>query len=228
MTTEPPSNNSPFPTGRLLIAGTGTGVGKTFVASRLIASAPLTVCFGVKPIESGFYLPESDAAKLSENGPGPFVPLYALSNPVSPHLAARREGRRIELVEAARWVHDHELAHPNRLCIVETAGGLFTPLAERDSPPSLPLTNLDLILALRPCRWILVAPDRLGVLNDVLAAKQASWSSLGAPDAILLSAPDGPNNLNTLAELRRFCSEPVIDVAPAESLFSRLCSQLQH
>src|SRR6202000_2887278 len=76
--------------------------------------------------------------------------------------------------------------------IIETAGGVFSPL----SPAK---TNFDLALALEPALWVLVAADSLGVLHDVSATLQAMRARKRAPDHVILSGarePDastGPN-----------------------------------
>jgi dethiobiotin synthetase len=84
--------------------------------------------------------------------------------------------------------------------VVETAGGLFSPLGD-DA-----FTNADLVAALRPCAVLLVAPDRLGVLHDLTSTLGfASSRGLRAP-GVALSAPDSPDastgrNANELAKL---------------------------
>jgi dethiobiotin synthetase len=57
------------------------------------------------------------------------------------------------------------------------------------SPLGPKLSNLDLALALDPAIWVLVAPDRLGVLHDVLATLGAMAHLGRTPDWIVLSAP---------------------------------------
>ena len=104
---------------------------------------------------------------------------YAFRDPVSPHLAARREGRSIELETIAAWVGARDADWQ----IVETAGGLLSPL-------STDLTNLDLALALEPTAVVLCAPDRLGVLHDVAAALLAlNLANLADRTVVALSAP---------------------------------------
>jgi dethiobiotin synthetase len=210
---------------RLLITGTGTGVGKTHVSKQLLAFAP-GGALGLKPIESGFEPLTSDAQALAAPGRKATLPLYALRQPASPHLAARRQGLGIDLHAVRSWIEACEAAADAKLTIVETAGGLFTPLAEQGGTPSEPLTNRDLVRALMPCDWVLVAPDRLGVLHDVLATRAAARSTLGDPQAIILTSPEGPNDLQNATELRRFCREPVLEAAPTATLFARLSPHL--
>lgn len=66
--------------------------------------------------------------------------------------------------------------------VIETAGGAFTPLS-RDH------TQLDLAVALEPATWILVVPDRLGVLHDTTATLEAMKARARLPDHVVLRAP---------------------------------------
>ena len=186
---------------RLLVVGTGTGVGKTHVACTLIETwaARGVEAVGLKPIETGVeaggesWDATSDQSRLWASSQTFHVkrastsfhvkrPLYAFPDPVSPHLAARRAGTSIELRAIDRWVGEHRAP----VVVVETAGGLFSPLGER-------ATNLDLVIALAPTAVLLVAPDRLGVLHDVTASLGlASARGLPTP-GLVLSAPGLPD-----------------------------------
>ena len=171
-------------TGRLLVVtGTGTGIGKTHLAEALLlgwAARGLHVV-GLKPVESGVG-PDvlTDARRLSRASNVHVAPFgVALPDPVSPHLAARRAGVTLDLsllregILAAR-----DLAH---LVLVELPGGLFTPLAPR-------ILNADFAESLSPDATLLVAPDRLGVLHDLLAVFRATGSRPAT--AIALIAPE--------------------------------------
>jgi dethiobiotin synthetase len=151
---------------RVAVVATGTEVGKTHVACALLASlrsagAP---CVGLKPIESGLSPAHvSDAARLAEASASEVIePLYGFVEAVSPHLAARREGRGIDVEACVRWARQRAAGWT----VVETAGGLLSPL----SPTA---TNLTLVEALQPDAVVVVAPDRLGVLHDVSAVMLA-------------------------------------------------------
>jgi dethiobiotin synthetase len=153
----------------VVVAGTGTGIGKTHVTTALVRRLAALGCrvAGRKPIESGIVDGvASDADALAAAGTVPMAspPPYLLADPVSPHLAARRAGRVIDVDTAARWCRTSS-ADVEHL-FVETAGGLLSPLG----PDA---TNLDLALALEPDHLVLVAPDRLGVLHDVRAVQLA-------------------------------------------------------
>jgi len=189
---------------RIVLVGTGTSVGKTWVGTELLRelarrSVPAV---GLKPVESGVTEgTPTDGEKLAQvSAVSPAIPPYRLAEPISPHLAARRVGRSIELAVALTYVQSHEsssAAAPHAV-IVETAGGLFTPLSES-------ATCFDLARALDPARWVLVAADALGVIHDVTAALLAARARGRVPDVVALStarAPDASTGSNA-AELAR-------------------------
>jgi len=125
--------------------------------------------------------------------PPPLRSLYAFPDPISPHLAARRADVRIDLGLIDRWVHDHEAP----VTVIETAGGLFSPLGHG-------ATNFDLTQALQPHAVVLVAPDRLGVLHELAATLALATARAGPPMGVVLSTPakkDASTGCNA-AELR--------------------------
>jgi dethiobiotin synthetase len=168
---------------------------------------------GLKPIESGIEPisglagPGSDAHLLATSGslaaPAPH-PLYALAEPISPHLAARRTGTQIQLSAVRSWLEKAEAAvtphvapHTAIWRVVETAGGAFSPL----TPAA---TNFDLATELDPAIWVLVASDSLGVLHDLTSTLLAMRARGRTPDHVVLSAarePDTSTGSNA-AELR--------------------------
>jgi dethiobiotin synthetase len=182
---------------RVVVLGTGTSVGKTYVTEALSralkALRPDAAVVPVKPVESGYLPgPDSDAARLARaaSGASPPTPhpLFGLEAPVSPHLAARRAGvGPIDPGAIAEWLSQWETGVTTHVMsrqlwsIVETAGALFSPLA-----PSA--TNFELALALEPALWVLVAPDALGVLHDVRVTWEACARRGRQPDYLLLSA----------------------------------------
>ena len=68
------------------------------------------------------------------------------------------------------------------ITIIETAGGLFTPLGRG-------VTNLDLVRALGPSVVLLVAPDRLGVLHELTATLGFAHANGARIDGVVLSRP---------------------------------------
>jgi 8-amino-7-oxononanoate synthase len=181
---------------RWLILGTGTGVGKSFVAQGLVRqlSAAGIPAAGLKPIETGVTagLEElSDAAQLGRLSFHVKLPeqhpLYGFVPPIAPARAARNAQRRIEISRITEWVAEVESNAPGPAqLVIETAGGVFSPIGDED-------TNFDLTRALDPAIWLLVAPDRLGVLHDVTSCLRAMESLGRRPDYLILSAPEHPD-----------------------------------
>lgn len=199
-------------TGRLVVvSGTGTGIGKThFAEALLLALRALDArVAGLKPIETG--LGEggvSDAQRLDRASTFHVKQIgYTFSEPVSPHLAARREGRPIEVDVIVRMVD--AVRRETDLTLVELPGGLFSPLGDD-------FLNANMALALRADDVLLVAPDRLGVLHEVIASTRAATSVPLRLDGLVLAtpaAPDGSTGDNA-AELGRLCEVPVLAVIP--------------
>jgi dethiobiotin synthetase len=182
---------------RIVVVGTGTEVGKTHVACALLhaLAARKEEAIGLKPVQTGVDGSRGDACRLGSVGMPAVAPRYAFAEPVSPHLAARRAGTEIAIEEIVRWV----AAYPLPWQVVETAGGLLSPLAPGCS-------NLDLVLALAPHGVVLVGADRLGVLHDVSAALHV-LTGVEIRPVVCLSAPatsDASTGTNAaeLAELR--------------------------
>ena len=205
---------------RVVVVGTGTEVGKTHLSVALVEYLARShqVC-GLKPIESGVPAGEvgADADALADAGtfhvkhPQP----YALPDPVSPHLAARRMGIVIDLARVAEWVD----AHAAEWVVVETAGALLSPLGPG-------LTNLDLARALRPDVWVLVALDRLGVLHEVAACVAVLRAhGVGEVPLVVLQAPavtDGSTGTNA-AELVALGTVPRVFEMPRGRATSLAC-----
>lgn len=200
----------------IVVVGTGTEIGKTHVTTALVATAARAglQAVGLKPIESGVGEGVSDASRLAAVSVFHVKhPPYAFPDPVSPHLAAERAGRRIDLARILRWVE----GHPAEVVFVETAGALLSPL-------DLRRTNLDLTVALAPTVVLLVAADRLGVLHDVRATLAPLRAALpNVPVALALSAPrrrDSSTGGNA-RELARLGLAPNAAVFPRARLVSR-------
>jgi dethiobiotin synthetase len=158
----------------VFIAGTDTGIGKTHVSVALLHAlrAAGQRAVGMKPVASGCErtpagLRNADALALQSASSG--SPAYADVNPfafiapVSPHLAAATEGRRVELAPI-RAAHAR-LAAQADILVVEGVGGWLAPLADDLLASALPRT-LDLPV-------ILVVGLRLGCLNHALLSARA-------------------------------------------------------
>jgi len=209
----------------LLITGTDTEVGKTFVGAGLI-SAFTQMGFRVapfKPVETGCLqdagtLIPADA-RLLESASGTSAPLtvicpYRYSLPVAPWIAAEREHRPVELPVLDQCLDTLKKNHD--LVLIETAGGLLVPITQDASFADLAR------------RWkvpvLLVAGSRLGVLNQtLLTIRYLEGAGLRIAGCIL-NHPFGDHKHTALGEkqvpaletnlgaLRRLVSCPVWDV----------------
>ncbi len=147
------------------ITGTGTDVGKTYVAA-LIAKQLVAegIRVGVyKPAASGCHNDVSDDAVALWEAAGKPLTLDAVcpqrfTAPLAPHVAARGEGRRVDAA-LLRSGYDAWRAASD-FVLVEGAGGLMSPLSDDDYNADL---ARDLGLPL-----VVVAANRLGVINDVM------------------------------------------------------------
>ena len=158
----------------LFVTGTDTGVGKTVVARlivRSLAASGVRVAV-MKPVAAGSIMTAQGArnedalgliADSNVSAPYETVNPYCLEAPVSPHLAARACGIRIELARIERSFQ--QLAAAAECVIVEGAGGWFAPLSEREF-----VADLAAALGLPV---LLVVGLRLGCLNHALLSVRA-------------------------------------------------------
>jgi len=148
----------------LFVTGTDTGVGKTVVASGLVASLRSSgVDIGVmKPIETGFSLRSSDAFFLKRmagvNDPLENICPYRFKFPLSPYTAAQLEKASIRL-DKIRQAY-HWLMRRHQGILVEGAGGLLVPITRK-------MTMADLALRLN-LPLLIVSRTNLGTLNHTL------------------------------------------------------------
>ena len=156
------------------VTGTDTEVGKTLVSCALLLHLRKTHArvVGMKPVAAGTTpdgdnedaqaLREAGSIRVARELDNP----YCLPLPMSPHLAARAAGQRIEvsmIVDRYR-----QLAAQADAVVVEGAGGFHVPLNERE-------TGADLAVALG-LPMVLVVGLRLGCLNHALLTQEAILS----------------------------------------------------
>ena len=141
----------------LFVTGTDTGVGKTLV------SAWLTRAWGAtywKPIQTGA-AEDSDSLSVARLVPEATIhpPAVELQAPLSPHEAARRERRRVDL--SALTLPDAG----GRPLVVEGAGGVMVPINE-----SALMVDLMARLGLPV---LVVTRSGLGTINHTLLTLEA-------------------------------------------------------
>jgi dethiobiotin synthetase len=142
----------------IIIAGIHTGIGKT------VCSAVICQALGYdywKPVQAGDWS-NSDSIFIQKNVTNPKTIVhpetYKLVTAASPHYAAKLDGIEIK--------KDHfQLPESKNNIVVETAGGLMSPLADN-------FLNIDLIVTLQ-LPVVLVSNNYLGSINHTLLSYEA-------------------------------------------------------
>lgn len=137
----------------IVVAGIGTGVGKTFIAAILTEAMEADYW---KPVQAGnLDFTDTDFVKQHiSNTKTVFHPeAYRLTAPMSPHAAAKIDGVEIKLERLS-------IPETKNILIIEPAGGLMVPLNDKQ-------LNIDLLQ-----QWnlplILVSQVYLGSINHTL------------------------------------------------------------
>jgi dethiobiotin synthase len=166
---------------RFFITGTDTGVGKTIVSALLCAALDSIYW---KPIQTGTR-EETDRntvrnlAELPESRTIPEV--YGFAPPVSPHLASRLAGVRIEL----RKIRAPQIASQENL-IVEGAGGALVPINRTQLMTHL-MKQLNLPV-------LLVSRTSLGTINHTLLSLAALRAAgLRVRGVVMVGEPNREN-----------------------------------
>jgi dethiobiotin synthetase len=153
----------------LFVVGTDTAVGKTYVATRIVASlARAGLRVGVyKPAASGCrqadgLLVSDDAIALwqaaGQRGRLEAVCPQRFAAPLAPHLAAKQERKEIDSGLLRRGIDYWR--RQSDIVIVEGAGGLMSPIGEQDYVADL---AADFGYPL-----VVVTPNRIGAINSTL------------------------------------------------------------
>lgn len=200
------------------IAGAGTDVGKTHVTAGLIRAliGSGRDVEALKPLVSGFD-PEdwagSDPGRLLAALGRPLdlphldrISPWRFRAPLSPDMAAAREGAEIDLEGILALCAREAAASGDRVLMIEGVGGVMSPL----SPAT---TNLDWIRALQ-LPVLLVVGSYLGSISHTLTAVEVILAT-GLPLAAVAvseSLDAGTPFDETLASLGRLSGAPVFAV----------------
>jgi dethiobiotin synthetase len=191
----------------VVVVGTDTGVGKTYVGCALlralrergVRAAPYKPVETGSPRRGGRWLPR-DASKLLRASGADLdleeVCPFPYRTPVAPALAARLERR--PLSPGGMVAGHRRLARRFDFLLVETAGGLLSPLTPR-------ATNRDLVADLR-LPVLVVAANRLGALNHTLLTVGTLRAAEIPVAAVVLNhpwPPRGPAERSNGRELGR-------------------------
>jgi dethiobiotin synthetase len=143
---------------KIVVAGIGTEVGKTFIAAILTEALEADYW---KPVQAGgLDFTDTDFVKKHISNSRSFFhkEKYLLKEPMSPHAAADIDGVQINLNELS-------LPETTNNLVIETAGGLMVPLNDKE-------LNIDLIQ-----QWnlpvLLVSRIYLGSINHTLLSVEA-------------------------------------------------------
>ncbi len=166
---------------RFFVTGTDTGVGKTVVSALLCAALD---AYYWKPIQTGTRegTDSRTVARLAELPRAKILPeAYKFAPPVSPHLAARNAGVRIELQE----IRTPEIGVRENL-IVEGAGGALVPINETQLMTDV-MRHIGLPV-------LLVARTTLGTINHTLLSLAALRSARLTVRGIVMVGKPNPDN----------------------------------
>lgn len=190
----------------LLVTGTDTGVGKTIVTAALAAAlADVGVAVrALKPVASG--VPEGDpgedAALIGAAAGHPPAAFLRLRSPVSPHRAAAFDRVKVDAAAIVAWVH----ANAGDVTLVEGAGGWEVPLAA-----DWRVSDLGVALG-----WpvLIVAADRLGVLNHTLLTVAAVQHAGLVVAGVVLTGPEERGLMDNHADLVQLLSPVAVRRMP--------------
>ena len=181
---------------RLFVTGIGTDVGKTVISA--ILTQKLQADYW-KPIQAG-ELDNTDSMKVSqwvENSTSVIHPeAYRLTQPMSPHAAAERDGVNIEMGNII-------IPKTTRNLIIEGAGGLMVPLNQHD-------LVIDLISHLQ-ADAVLVSRHYLGSINHTILSTRALRSRNISITGIIFN---GDENRDTESIIESVCAVPILGRIP--------------
>jgi dethiobiotin synthetase len=198
--------------GGVFVTATGTDIGKTFISAGLIRhwrAAGYRVD-ALKPVVSGFDPAEaaaSDSGALLEALGQSVTPQeverispWRFKAPLSPDMAAQREGRRIDVDEVVNFCKSNIATHDG-MTLIEGVGGVMVPL-DGDR------TVLDWMMLLQ-VPVVLVAGSYLGTLSHTLTALDAllRWD-IPIAALVVSESESSPVPLDeTVAAIARFAGQ---------------------
>jgi len=189
-----------------LILGIGTDVGKTFFTTHYCSNFANT--FAIKPVATGFVCcnnfidPNSDAALLLKATKQPLtlqninnICLYHHPLAISPHLVLD-----INFDNLLNFCQQKIQQHQNQTLLIETAGGVFSPINNHQH-------FLHLAEALQ-IECLLIANNYLGAINHTLASIEAIKNRKLNLQKVIINNHQNNNPATTLQfidTLQNFC-----------------------
>lgn len=203
----------------LFVTSSGTEIGKTLVVTILahqLRDRGESVR-ALKPVVTGF-TPETAASSdtaliLQSLGHAVTAEMieaispWRFAEPLSPDMAAAREGRRIDFDAIVEFCRDVETGDQDVL-LIEGVGGVMAPLTETESV-------LDWMAAL-DVPVLLVVGSYLGTISHTLTAHETLKGRGLTPDAVIVSeSPESPvPPAETKTTLARFLGDLPITLLP--------------
>lgn len=197
----------------LFVTGTGTGVGKTVVSAALMARLSDGRALRYwKPVQTGIEVDDDTSTVMALSGCGASGVLddgIRLPNPVSPHLAARLAGIRIQVPDLVTRFEREAPAS----WIVEGAGGVLVPLDD--------ITMMTTLMQALAMPVVVAARSELGTINHTLLTLEAlRMRRLSVAGVVMVGPPNAENRaaiedyggVSVLGEL------PVMDPLIADGL----------
>ena len=195
----------------VLVTGTDTGVGKTFVTARLTRwfREQGVNAIALKPIETGWDEPTSDARALADvSGRTVAQTIWQhFAMPAAPKVAAEAEGRTIDRAGLTDWIW--RAAAGTDLCFVEGAGGWLVPFGRNWRFRELARDVAS--------RVLIVGRAGLGTINHALLTLDAALAVAQVPAVVLSRRPEDDTQFahSNRAEIRAWTRTPIY-LAPDE------------
>jgi dethiobiotin synthetase len=204
----------------IFVTATGTDIGKTFVAAAVIRHlrAAREKIAAIKPVVSGFAMEHaaaSDPGLLLDALGRPVtaqeierISPWRFAAPISPDIAAAREGRAIDFNEVVAFSRQQVMANRNGNLLIEGIGGIMVPL-DADH------TVLDWITTLKIPSLVVVG-SYLGTISHTLTALHVlSARNLDIAGVVVSESETSGAPLDeTCASIARFLDRPEVIALP--------------
>jgi dethiobiotin synthetase len=208
----------------LFVSAAGTEIGKTFVACALLHQLRRQhrKLRALKPVISGYDAAEAATSDsgllLTALGEDPTpqavarISPWRFAQPLSPHMAARREGRRVDLNPLLRFCQE-ALDDRDGFTLIEGVGGVMAPLNDDE-------TVIDWMAALK-IPALLVGGSYLGAISHLLTAAEAvTRRDIPLAGVVLSESAEQPVALAETAEtIARFLPHTKVLTVPRLARF---------
>ncbi len=191
---------------KYIISGTGTGIGKTLTSAMLMLGLEADYW---KPLQSGTPTDSNTVRQLTNLPANRFHDeTYRFDMPASPHIAAEREGRNIDISRL-------KPPQTTRTLLIEGAGGLMVPVTRT-------VLMIDVFKQMN-APVIICARTELGTINHTLLSVQA-LKVHGIPlHGIVFLGEDNEDTMKTIIDFsmaKKLGHIPVLPEISAPSLLA--------